>query len=73
MTANLYAPPPNFVVIYVALRAFALATKFRVAATLVLVWLCIVGTCAPLSVIRARVVATFVLTARLLGRQVSPV
>jgi hypothetical protein len=73
MTANLYAPPPNFVVIYVALLAFALATMVRVAATLVLVWLYIVGTGAPPSVIRPRVVATFVLTAGLLGRQVSPV
>jgi competence protein ComEC len=59
-------------VIYVALRAFALPTTVRITATLVLIWLYILVAGAPPSAIRAGVVATLVLAARLFGRQVSP-
>ena len=59
-------------VIYFALRALAVPTRLRVGATLVLIWLYIAVAGAPPSAIRAGVVATLVLAAQLLGRQVSP-
>jgi competence protein ComEC len=59
-------------VIYLALRAFALPAPVRICATLMLIWLYILIAGAPPSAIRAGVAATFVLAARLLGRQVSP-
>jgi competence protein ComEC len=59
-------------VIYFALRAFAFPATIRTCATLVLVWLYILIAGAPPSAIRAGVVATFVLAAQPLGRQVSP-
>jgi competence protein ComEC len=59
-------------VIYLALRAFALPATVRNGATLGLIWLYTLVAGAPPSAIRAEVVATFVLAAPLLGRQVSP-
>jgi competence protein ComEC len=59
-------------VIYFALRTLAVPTRPRVGVTLVLIWLYILVAGAPPSAIRAGVVATFVLAAQLLGRQVSP-
>ncbi len=59
-------------VIYFALRAFPLPATVRICATLILIWLYILVAGAPPSAIRAGVVATFVLAARLFGRQVSP-
>jgi competence protein ComEC len=59
-------------VIYFALQAFALPATVRICATLALIWLYILVAGAPPSAIRAGVVATFVLAARLFGRQVSP-
>ena len=60
-------------VVFFALRMLALPPNARVAATLVLTWLYIVVAGAPPSAIRAGVVATFVLAAGPLGRQVAPV
>jgi competence protein ComEC len=60
-------------VIYFALRAFVLPAALRVGVTLGLIWLYILVAGAPPSAIRAGVVATLVLAARLLGRQLSPV
>ncbi len=60
-------------VIYFALRGFALPARVRVCATLVLVGLYILVAGAPLSAIRAGVVATFVLAAQLFGPQTSPI
>jgi competence protein ComEC len=60
-------------VIYFALRAFAVPATSRILLTLALIWLYIVVAGAPPSAIRAGVVATLVLSAGLLGRQVSPV
>jgi competence protein ComEC len=60
-------------VIYFALRAFVLPTRLRIPITLALIWLYILVAGAPPSAIRAGVVATFVLGARLLGHQISPV
>jgi competence protein ComEC len=60
-------------VIYFAMRPLALPTTFHVCVTLVLIWVYILVAGAPPSAIRAGVVATFVLAARLLGRQVSAV
>jgi competence protein ComEC len=57
--------------IYFALRAFTVPATVRISATLILIWLYILVAGAPASAIRAGVVATFVLAARLLGRQVS--
>ena len=57
--------------IYFALRAFTVPATVRISATLILIWLYILVAGAPPSAIRAGVVATFVLAARLLGRQVS--
>ena len=59
--------------IYVVLRLFAVPMLFRNPATLGLMWLYIFVAGAPPSAIRAGVVATFVLAAPLLGRQLSPV
>ena len=58
--------------IYFVLRLLAVPTLLRNPAVLVLVWLYIVVAGAPPSAIRAGVVATFVLAAPLLGRQLSP-
>jgi competence protein ComEC len=58
--------------IYFVLRGFAVPLAARVPATLVLLWLYILIAGAPPSAIRAGVVATLVLLARLLGRQLSP-
>ena len=60
-------------VIYFVLRGFAVPLAARVPATLVLIWLYILIAGAPPSAIRAGVVATLVLVAQLLGRQLSPV
>jgi len=59
------------VVIYFVLRAFALPMSLRIPITLALIWLYIVVAGAPPSAIRAGVVATLVLAARLFGRQIS--
>ena len=59
-------------VIYFALRAFAVPATSRILLTLALIWLYILVAGAPPSAIRAGVVATFVLAARLFGRQISP-
>ena len=58
-------------VIYFALRLFAIPAGLRASVTMVLIWLYILVAGAPPSAIRAGVVATFVLAAPLLGRQVS--
>ena len=58
-------------VIYFALRLFAIPTTIRAGITIGLVWPYILIAGAPPSAIRAGVVATFVLAAPLLGRQVS--
>ncbi len=60
-------------VIYFALRALAVAMNVRIPITLALIWVYILVAGAPPSAIRAGVVATFVLAARLFGRQISPV
>ena len=59
-------------VIYFAIRYFAIPPTIRAGVTIGLVWLYILIAGAPPSAIRAGVVATFVLAAPLLGRQVSP-
>ena len=59
-------------VIYFAIRNFAIPPTIRAGVTIGLVWLYILIAGAPPSAIRAGVVATFVLAAPLLGRQVSP-
>ena len=59
-------------VIYFALRTIAIGPTYRIPLTLVLLWVYILIAGAPPSAIRAGVVATFVLVAGLLGRQVSP-
>ena len=59
-------------VIYFAIRIFAIPPTIRVGLTIVLLWVYILIAGAPPSAIRAGVVATFVLAASLLGRQVSP-
>jgi competence protein ComEC len=61
------------VICLLALRAFALPATVGIRATLVSMRLCVLIVGAPSSAIRAGVVATFVLAARLCGRQVSPV
>ena len=58
--------------IYFVLRLFAMPALFRNPTTLALMWLYSIVAGAPPSAIRARVVATFVLAAPLLGRQLSP-
>ena len=57
--------------IYLVLRLLAMPTLLRNPAVLTLLWLYIVVAGAPPSAIRAGVVATFVLAAPLLGRQLS--
>jgi competence protein ComEC len=59
-------------VIYFAIRIFAIPPTIRAGLTMGLLWVYIVIAGAPPSAIRAGVVATFVLAAPLLGRQVSP-
>jgi competence protein ComEC len=59
-------------VIYFALRLFAVPTGIRAGVTMGLMWVYILIAGAPPSAIRAGVVATFVLAAPLLGRQVFP-
>jgi competence protein ComEC len=59
--------------IYFALRALAVPGIPRNLTTLALIWLYILVAGAPPSAIRAGVVATLVLAAGLLGRQVSSV
>jgi competence protein ComEC len=59
-------------VIYFALRAFASPTRLGIPITVALIWLYILVAGAPPSAIRAGIVATFVLGARLFGRQISP-
>lgn len=58
--------------IYFVLRGLTVPLVIRIPGTLVLIWLYILVAGAPPSAIRAGVVATFVLGAGLLGRQVSP-
>lgn len=58
--------------IYFVLRGFAVPLMVRNPATLALVWIYIIVAGAPPSAVRAGVVATFVLAAPLLGRQLSP-
>jgi competence protein ComEC len=58
-------------VIYFALRLFAIPAPVRAGVTIGLIWPYILIAGAPPSAIRAGVVATFVLAAPLLGRQVS--
>jgi len=58
-------------VIYFSIRLFAVPPTIRTGVTLGLIWLYILIAGAPPSAIRAGVVATFVLAAPLLGRQVS--
>jgi competence protein ComEC len=58
--------------IYVVLRLLAVPVLFRNPAVLGILWLYIFIAGAPPSAIRAGVVATFVLSAPLLGRQLSP-
>ncbi len=59
-------------VLYFALRAFSVPAAARILTTLALVWAYIVLAGAPPSAIRAGVVASLVLCASLIGRQVSP-
>jgi competence protein ComEC len=59
-------------VIYFAIRIFAIPPTIRAGVTMGLLWVYILIAGAPPSAIRAGVVATFVLAAPLLGRQVSP-
>jgi competence protein ComEC len=59
-------------VIYFAISIFAIPPAIRVGLTMGLLWVYILIAGAPPSAIRAGVVATFVLAAPLLGRQVSP-
>ena len=59
-------------VIYFSIRIFAIPPTIRAGVTIGLIWLYILIAGAPPSAIRAGVVATFVLAAPLLGRQVSP-
>ena len=57
---------------YLVLRGLAVPLVVRNAVTTLLIWLYIIIAGAPPSAIRAGVVATLVLAAPLLGRQVSP-
>ena len=58
-------------VIYFSLRTFAVAAATRILTTLALMWLYILLAGAPPSAIRAGVVATLVLAAGMLGRQLA--
>lgn len=57
---------------YFVLRFFATPLAVRVAVTLAIVWLYVIVAGTPPSAVRAGVVATLVLAAALLGRQISP-
>jgi competence protein ComEC len=57
---------------YFVVRTLAVQITLRISTTLILIWLYILVAGAPPSAIRAGVVATLVLVAQLLGRQVSP-
>jgi competence protein ComEC len=59
-------------VVFFCLRLAAVPPNVRAGVTVALTWLYIVVAGAPPSAIRAGVVATFVLAAKPLGRQVSP-
>jgi competence protein ComEC len=59
-------------VIYFAICIFAIPPTIRAGVTMGLVWVYILIAGTPPSAIRAGIVATFVLAAPLLGRQVSP-
>lgn len=59
-------------VVFFGLRLVAVPPNARAAATIALTWLYIMIAGAPPSAIRAGVVATFVLAAKPLGRQASP-
>ena len=59
-------------VVFFGLRLVAVPPDARAAITILVTWLYIVVAGAPPSAIRAGVVATFVLAAKPLGRQVSP-
>jgi len=59
-------------VIYFALRTIAIGPTCTIPLTLLLLWVYILIAGAPPSAIRAGVVATLVLVARLLDRQISP-
>lgn len=58
--------------VYFVLRFLAVPPLIRVPSTLALIWLYIIVAGAPPSAVRAGVVATLVLAATLLDRQVSP-
>ncbi len=58
--------------VYFVLRSLAVPLAVRIPSTLVLIWLYIIVAGAPPSAVRAGVVATLVLAATLLGRQISP-
>jgi competence protein ComEC len=58
-------------VIYFAIRLFVISAGIQAGITMVLIWLYILITGASPLVIRAGVMATFVLAASPLGRQVS--
>jgi competence protein ComEC len=60
-------------VILAAVIYFAIPPTLRAGVTVGMIWLYILIAGAPPSAIRAGLVATFVLAAPLLGRQVSPV
>lgn len=59
-------------VVFFALRLVAVPPHARAGITVMLTWLYIVVAGAPPSAMRVGVVATFVLAAKPLGRQVSP-
>ncbi|MDP8973708.1 MAG: ComEC/Rec2 family competence protein [Actinomycetota bacterium] len=59
-------------VVFFGLRLLAVPPGARAGITVLLTWIYIVVAGAPPSAIRAGVVATFVLAAKPLGRQVSP-
>ena len=59
-------------VLYFALRAFAVSAVTRIPTMLALTWVYILVAGTPPSAIRAAVVASLVLAAGLIGRQVSP-
>ncbi|CAN5891216.1 hypothetical protein BH23ACT11_BH23ACT11_15100 [soil metagenome] len=58
--------------VYFLLRSLAVPLAARVPSTLGLIWLYIIVAGAPPSAVRAGVVATLVLAATLIGRQISP-
>ena len=60
-------------VIYFSLRTFPVPAATRILTTLALIWVYILVAGAPPSAIRAGVVATLVLAAGLLGRQLAHV